>query len=403
MILEVLHQVLEVLFPVITVAIHLWNEDILTSLARELPGPRLVRPGEEVGQIRLPVVENLVGHLPHHALVVAALATKPVVVVREAMHPVLLCQVCLAASHLALHQVVEAQSSALLAERLPEPVTFEVLQRLPVRVAVAEELLQLGHLVELWIIHRDDLRRGGHRRQASAAQPQRSGHEAFQSRLESVSFVVTLLDQRSEPRDRRDRGLQRLCLPPQPEAPAGHIGGKVLRFVEADVARVHQQQRANAFCAALAEACPASVAEDLVEDGRRQMLGAGLAVYDGACRGNEVQRRPASESVQHRAHVEARATKGLGRKLLDVVSRRHTELQEDVVVHTPARGRVQLHQELRHVGRSPSGVGDEDVGLAVLALDVAEQLFHLVISGGRAIDEVEMDPSWLVGRRQHLL
>ena len=39
----------------------------------------------------------------------------------------------------------------------------------------------------------------------------------------------------------------------------------------------------------------------------------------------------------------------------------------------------------------------------MFALDVAEQLLHLVIGGGRAVDKVEMHPSWLVGRRQHLL
>ena len=35
-------------------------------------------------------MENLVRDLPHHALVLAALTTKPVVVVGEAMHSVLL-------------------------------------------------------------------------------------------------------------------------------------------------------------------------------------------------------------------------------------------------------------------------------------------------------------------------
>ena len=63
MILEVLHQVLKVLFPVLTVAVGLRDEGpraILTGLARELSGPRLVGPGEEVRQIGLPIMENLV-------------------------------------------------------------------------------------------------------------------------------------------------------------------------------------------------------------------------------------------------------------------------------------------------------------------------------------------------------
>ena len=76
---------------------------------------------------------------------------------------------------------------------------------------------------------------------------------------------------------------------PEPEATAGDVGSQVLRFVQADIARVHQEQGAKSLCTALAETCPALVAQDLVEDGGRQVLFAGLSVHDGTCRSDEVQ------------------------------------------------------------------------------------------------------------------
>mmetsp|Transcript_55437 Transcript_55437/g.104091 ORF Transcript_55437/g.104091 Transcript_55437/m.104091 type:complete len:399 (+) Transcript_55437:282-1478(+) len=259
-VVEILQQVLEMLLPVLSVAVRLRKEDVLPSLPVELSSPRLVGPGEEVGEVRLAVVENLVGYLPHHAFVVAALPTKPIVVVGEAMDAMLLGQLSLTSSNLALHQVVEAQSSLRFAEWLSDTLTFEVLQSFPVRVAGSVELVELRYLVILRVVHGDDLRGRRHRRHAAAVEAKGRRHETLQGALQGASFLILLVNPGHETRNCSHRCLQRLRLPPHPEAAARHVRGEVLRLIQDSIALMHQQQGADTFGAAAAWPTPAVIA-----------------------------------------------------------------------------------------------------------------------------------------------